>query len=544
MRQLFFWLSILVFTGQLAAQQYTRQDSLRGSITPERSWWDLKYYHLDVKVQPADSSITGAVHITYKVLEEYPTLQVDLQAPLKITKVLDDSGNELHVTDEGNAHFIQLQETQRVGDLHEVIVHYAGRPKIAIRPPWDGGFSWDVDEEGNEFIHTNCQGIGASIWWPNKDHMYDEPDSMLMSINVPGHLMDVSNGRLRGVDDLSDGTKTYHWFVNNPISNYVINLNIAQYTHFSETFKGEKGKLSMDYYVLPYNLKKARKQFKDAPRMMKAFEHWFGPYPFYEDGYKLVEVPSTGMEHQSSVTYGNKFANGYRGRDFSGTGYGMKFDFIIIHESGHEWFANNITYQDIADMWVHESFTNYSESLFVEYYWGKEAGQAYVRGNRRGIKNDLPIIGDYDVNSKGSGDMYVKGGNMLNTLRTIIEDDTKWRNILQGLNETFYHQTVTTKQIENYISEQSGIRLQSFFDQYLRDVRIPVLEYYFKEGELFYRWSNAVKGFDMPALVSVNSAEPIWIHPTNDWNSKASEPLENLELDQNIYAATLKITTY
>ncbi|UII26186.1 M1 family metallopeptidase [Fulvivirga maritima] len=536
---IFSFISICAFS-----QSYTHQDSLRGTITLERAWWDLKYYHLDIKVTPADSSINGSVTVAYKVLKPYQVMQIDLQAPLKIKKVVDEAGNELPVKHNGNAHFITLKETQKKGDFKSVVVYYGGRPQIAIRPPWDGGISWDKDEEGNDFIHTNCQGIGASIWWPNKDHMYDEPDSLLMSVNVPKDLMDVSNGRLIKTDKLKDGTTTYHWFVSNPLNNYAVSINIANYKHFSEVYKGEKGDLDMDYYVLPYNFKKAKKQFKDAPRMMEAFEYWYGPYPFYEDGYKLVEVPSTGMEHQSAVTYGNRYANGYRGKDASGTGYGLKFDFIIIHESGHEWFANSITYKDMADMWIHESFTNYSESLFIEYFYGKEAAQAYVRGNRRGISNDKPIIADYGVNAKGSGDMYPKGGNMLNTLRTVINDDKVWRSILRGLNETFYHQTVETSQIENYISEKSGMELKPFFDQYLRDTKIPTLEYYQKDGQFFFRWGNAVTGFDLPARVLLDGKE-VWIKPTKEWgNIDMSTPFEHLEMDPNIYAGILKITDY
>lgn len=544
MKKIFGILTLSLMVLLAYGQPYTRQDSLRGSITPERAWWDLKYYHLDVKVDPSDSSIRGSVDIVYQVLNPYQVLQVDLQPPLTIQKVEDEGGNVLEVKHEGNAHFIQLKAAQKTGDLHKVVVHYGGQPKVAVRPPWDGGFSWGKDEEGNDFIHTNCQGIGASIWWPNKDHLYDEPDSVLISVNVPKGLMDVSNGRLRKTEKKKDGTTTYHWIVSNPISNYVISINIANYKHFGEVYQGEKGRLDMDYYVLPYNLKKAKDQFKDAPRMIEAFEYWFGPYPFYEDSYKLVEVPSTGMEHQSAVTYGNRFANGYRGRDDSGTGYGLKFDFIIIHESGHEWFANNITYKDVADMWIHESFTNYSESLFVEYYWGKEAGQAYVRGTRRGIRNDAPIIGDYGVNHQGSGDMYPKGGNMLNTLRTIVKNDTLWRNILRGLNETFYHQTVTTAQIEGYISDQTGMELKPFFDQYLRDIRIPILEYYQKDGEFFFRWTNVVEGFDMPAKVTLDGRE-MWIYPAKKWNNlPMSTPFERLIMDPNLYGATMKVTDY
>jgi len=266
---------------------------------------------------------------------------------------------------------------------------------------------------------------------------------------------------------------------------------------------------------------------------MKAFEHWFGPYPFYEDGFKLVEVPYLGMEHQSSVTYGNQYKKGYLGRDLSGTGWGLKFDFLIIHESGHEWFANNITYKDIADLWIHEGFTNYSENLFLDYYHGKEAASEYVIGTRKGIKNEKPIIGYYNVNKEGSGDMYPKGGNMLHTLRQLIENDEKWRQILRGLNETFYHQTVTTQQIENYISEQSGIDLTAFFNQYLRDIRIPILEYEIKNGALKFRWTEIVNGFDMPIQVTIDNKEQ-WLFPKNKWQSI---PIKNstFKIDEDFY---------
>ena len=381
------FLILLLFTGVLPIkaqdlfdekESFTKQDSLRGSITAARIWWDLTYYHLEVEVVPDAKFISGKNTIKYTVLKEYQTLQIDLQTPLKITKVTQN-GKELKVINQGNAHFIQLLKKQEVGNTESIVVHYQGNPKEAIRAPWDGGFSWKKDANGNHFIATSCQGLGASVWWPCKDHMYDEVENMDMSVTVPHNLMDVSNGKLKKVID-NGATKTYHWTVKNPINNYGVNINIGDYTHFSEVFKGEKGNLDMDYYVLKDNLKKAKKQFKDAPKMMKAFEHWFGPYPFYEDGYKLVEVPYLGMEHQSSVTYGNKYKQGYLGRDLSDTGWGLKFDFIIIHESGHEWFANNITHKDIADMWIHESFTNYSESLFLEYYYGKKAASEYVIG--------------------------------------------------------------------------------------------------------------------------------------------------------------------
>lgn len=520
---------------------FTRQDSLRGSITKERAWWDVKYYHLNIKVNPSDSTITGSNTIRYKVINEYNRMQIDLQNPMEIDKVIQD-GVALKYTREGNAFFIELIAPQKVGLTKELTVFYGGKPKIAVNPPWDGGITWKKDTNGKSFIASSCQGLGASVWWPNKDHMYDEVDNMLISVNVPKNLTDVSNGRLQSVKQQKDGTKTYNWYVSNPINNYGVNINIGDYVTFSEKFKGEKGDLDCTYYVLRDNLTKAKKHFQDVPRMLKAFEHWFGPYPFYEDSYKLVETPYLGMEHQSSVTYGNKFQNGYLGRDLSGTGWGLKFDFIIIHESGHEWFANNITYKDIADMWIHESFTNYSESLFVEYYYGKDAGAEYVRGTRKGIKNDSPIIGNYDVNNEGSGDMYPKGGNMLHTLRQIVNDDEKWRGILRGLNSTFYHQTVTTKQIEDYLSQQVGIDLNPFFNQYLRDTRIPTLEYFFKEGKLGYRWTNCVPGFNMPVKVTLDGTEKS-LNPTTEWNRiEAKMETPKLEIDKNFYVASFNIT--
>jgi aminopeptidase N len=520
---------------------FTRQDSLRGSITKERAWWDVKYYHLNIKVNPSDSTITGSNTIRYKIINEYNRMQIDLQNPMEIDKVIQD-GVALKYTREGNAFFIELIAPQKVGLTKELTVFYGGKPKIAVNPPWDGGITWKKDTNGKSFIASSCQGLGASVWWPNKDHMYDEVDNMLISVNVPKNLTDVSNGRLQSVKQQKDGTKTYNWYVSNPINNYGVNINIGDYVTFSEKFKGEKGDLDCTYYVLRDNLTKAKKHFQDVPRMLKAFEHWFGPYPFYEDSYKLVETPYLGMEHQSSVTYGNKFQNGYLGRDLSGTGWGLKFDFIIIHESGHEWFANNITYKDIADMWIHESFTNYSESLFVEYYYGKDAGAEYVRGTRKGIKNDNSIIGNYDVNNEGSGDMYPKGGNMLHTLRQIVNDDEKWRGILRGLNSTFYHQTVTTKQIEDYLSQQVGIDLNPFFNQYLRDTRIPTLEYFFKEGKLGYRWTNCVPGFNMPVKITLDGTEKL-LNPTTEWNRiEAKMETPKLETNKDFYVASFNIT--
>lgn len=540
---LLFLLPVAAASLQAQTPSFTRQDTLRGSITPERAWWDLSYYHLDIEVNPEERSIWGKNTIQYKVLEPAQRMQIDLQPPMRIQKVTQ-SGKELTFEQEGNAWFVRLEEPQQAGEVNALVVHYGGQPQVSANPPWSGGITWQTDSRGNHFIASSNQGDGASLWWPNKDHMYDEVDSMLMSITVPEKLVDVSNGRLRGVDrNRKKNTKTYHWYVDNPINNYGVNINIADYVHFDETYAGEKGTLDLDYYVLRDNLEKAKTQFREVPQMLEAFEHWFGPYPWYEDGYKLVEAPYLGMEHQSSVTYGNGYQNGYRGRDWSLTGWGMEFDFIIVHESGHEWFANNITYKDAADMWIHESFTAYSENLFLDYHFGTEAANAYVRGTRSAIQNDSPIIGIYGVNSEGSSDMYFKGANMLHTLRQLVNSDEKWRSMLRGLNEEYYHQTVTTEQIENYLSTHSGMDLQPFFDQYLRSIHIPTLEYRFLGDKLTFRWSNVVDGFAMPVKVVLDGQE-LWLEPKEgEWSVlDGVSGAQNLEVDPSFYVGVMDLT--
>lgn len=536
---------VLVLGEEVVAQffevqtEFTRQDTLRGSITPERAWWDVTYYHLDIEVDMEDSTISGSNTVQYRAGEySGERMQIDLQEPMSITKVTQ-AGVELDFEREGNAFFISLVEDQKTHEVNELTIYFGGKPVVAANPPWDGGITWTRDENGNPFVASANQGIGASVWWPNKDHAYDEPDSMLISVRIPDELTNVSNGRLREVEQHTDGTKTWHWFVSNPINNYGVNINIGDYVHFEQIYEGEKGELDMDFYVLSYNKEKAIAQFAEVPRTIEAFEYWLGPYPFYEDSYKLVEAPYLGMEHQSSVTYGNGYENGYRGRDLSRSGWGLNFDFIIVHETGHEWFANSITYKDVADMWIHEGFTHYSEFLFLEYHFGKQAADEYARGVRLAIQNDRPIIGIYDVHYEGSSDMYYKGGNMLHTIRHVVNDDKKWREILRGLNKEFYHQTVTTQQVENYISEKSEKDLSTVFDQYLRDIRVPVLEYTFKDGELWYRWSNVVEAFNMPVKVWIDGIEN-WLSSTTRWQRKEHKG-KKLTVDPNFYAGSFNV---
>ncbi|MEH6406732.1 MAG: M1 family metallopeptidase [Leeuwenhoekiella sp.] len=535
----FFFLFLITVNYQLSAQEFTRLDSLRGSITPEREWWDLSHYDLNVKVEPDKKYISGTNTVTYKVLKPYQTIQIDLQQPMQLLSATQD-GVKLTYKKEGSAYFISLKAKQEKGDVKSLKLTFEGTPRVAVNPPWDGGWTWKNDSKGQVFAANSNEGIGPSIWWPNKDHPYDEVDSLVVEATVPKGLMAVSNGKLIDSTNQTD-TSTFHWAVKNPINSYGVNINIADYAHFSDTFEGEKGDLALNYYVLKENLEKAKKQFKQVPKMLKAFEYWFGPYPFYEDGYKLVEVPYLGMEHQSSVTYGNHYENGYLGSDLSGTGWGLKFDFIIIHESGHEWFANNITDSDVADMWIHEGFTAYSENLFIDYYYGKEAASEYVRGTRAIISNDRPIIGKYGVDYEGSGDMYYKGANMLHTLRQLIDDDEKWRSILRGLNKTFYHQTVSTKQIEDYISKESGIDLSQFFDQYLRTIKIPLLEFKVEGKNLVFRYSEIVPDFDMPLRVTINGKSD-WIYPEAEWKTKKMDSnIINIEIDPDFYINSKKV---
>jgi aminopeptidase N len=544
-------LSILagLAAGDAGAQEppaYTRADTLRGSFdTPGRAWWDVEFYDLRVAINPADSTIRGYNAITYRVLAPATLMQIDLIEPLDVDSMVQD-GRQVPFERAGNAFFANLPAPQAAGSTRTITVHYSGRPRIAPRPPWEGGFTWTTDSLGRPWVVTTDQGIGASVWWPNKDTQAEEPDSQRIALTVPDPMVNVSNGRLRSVTRNEDGTSTFEWFVRNPINNYAIAVAAGSYAHYGDTYPGESGTLTLDFWPLTYNLEAAKRQWAQVVPMLECFEHWFGPYPWYEDGYKLLEVPNTGMEHQTAVTYGNFFANGYRGRDGSGTGLGLEWDFIIIHESAHEWWGNNITAKDNADMWVHESFANYSEGIYTECRFGKEAGARYVVGTRRGIRNDRPIIPAYGVNAQGSGDMYPKGGNMLHTIRQIVDDDEQWRRILRGLNETFRHRTVMGSQIENYISEHARTDLSKVFDQYLRTTRIPVLEYRIAGDTLHYRWAEVVPGFDMPVEVTLAPDIFTVIRPTEEWQAvplQLADPAD-FELNENFYVVPRRVAEH
>lgn len=524
-----------------AKEIYNKADSLRGELTPLRTCYDVQYYHLDVKVDIDQKFISGSNLFKFQAVERFNKLQFDLFDNLSVDKV-EYRGKDLPFSREYNAVFVEFPDFIEKGKIDSFKVYYSGHPIQATRAPWDGGFDWKKDSNGKPWVATACQGLGASVWWPNKDHQSDEANSMLISVAVPKGVMNVSNGRLVKTESLKDGYTKYHWRVENPINNYNVALNIGDYTHFKETYAGEKGPLSLDYYVLKENASKIDHLKKNANETLKAFEHWFGPYPFYEDGYKLVETAHLGMEHQSAVAYGNKYQNGYLGNDGSRTGWGMKWDFIVVHESGHEWFGNNITAKDLGDMWIHESFTNYSEALFIDFFYGKEASQAYVNGNRRGIQNDLPIQGPYNVNKEGSGDMYNKGGVLHNMIRTMIDNDETWLKLLRGINKEFYHKTVDYNDILNYMSKESGINLAKTFEQYVQKTSIPTLEVIQNSpGVFMVRWISEVKGFDMPVHIFDKDGKRMLIKPTENFKIMRLEGLtkENFKVDTfNYYIGT------
>ncbi|WP_081211453.1 M1 family metallopeptidase [Salegentibacter sediminis] len=514
---------LLTFTFNLNAQilnhkegKYSEADTLRGTLRPERAY-DVQKYHLKLTIEPDKKYISGSNTISFRPEKELSTIQIDLFENMKVDSIVHQ-GEKLQYNRKHNAVFVEFKEPLPKSSLDSLVFHYSGHPIIAKNAPWDGGFVWDKDQNGDHWIGVAVQGTGASLWYPNKDHQSDEPEEVQLDIAVPNGLMNVSNGQFLGEKDLGNGFTQWSWKTVNPINNYNVMINIANYEHFSDSYKD----LQLDYYVLPYNLEKAKKQFKEVKPMMDCFYDKFGEYPFVEDGFKLVETPYLGMEHQSAVAYGNEYKMGYLGNDLSGTGIGLKWDFIIIHESGHEWYGNSITANDIADMWIHEGFTSYSEAVYIECRWGKEQALEYLKGTRRGIGNSKPIIGDYGVNSEGSGDMYPKGANLLNTIRSIYNDDALWWKTLKDYTETYKHQTINTNQTEAFFNTATEIDLQPVFDQYLRYTNLPVLQFKEEHGRIAYRWQTDVDQFAMPVDIFIDETEKR-IFPSENWQFFDSE---------------------
>lgn len=520
---------------------FTEADSLRGNLTTLRTCYDIRYYHLDVKFDTDKKYISGSNLFRFTATQDFKTLQFDLFANLLVDSV-EYHGKKLSYTRKFNAVFLNFPDEILKAKNDEFVVYYSGYPTIAKNAPWDGGVVFSKDSTGKPWAATACEGIGASIWYPNKDHQYDEVDSMLISISVPNGLKDVSNGRLRKVTDLKNGYIRFDWFVSNPINNYDVTANIGDYVPIADTYYGEKETLDLNYWVMPYDKDKALRHLSaNVKPMLKAYEHWFGAYPFYEDSYKLIETPYLAMEHQSGISYGNHFKNGYDGQDITGTGLGYKFDYSIIHESAHEWFGNSITAKDMADLWIHEAFACYAESLFVEDEYGKVAAQEYLKGLRRIIQNDTACVGYYNVNKMGSTDMYAKGAQLLNMIRATINNDAKWMGILHGLNKAFYHKTVTYNDIVNYINQQSGINFSPVFDQYLHFKQIPILEYSFKNGKLYCRWIANTPAFNMPVKVKISGQPDRFIKLTTQFTSidVKGASKDNFSIDDSYYIGRL-----
>ena len=506
----------------VGAIEPTRAEILKGGLGPERTCYDVTSYHLDARIDPATKSLKGSNKITFKTVEDFTKMQVDLWSNLPISKIVFDDQTPAAFTRELNAVFVELPEKVQKKSSHSVTVYYSGVPTAARHPPWDGGISWDHDPDGNPWIVVTCPETGASIWWPNKDHASDKPDNTTISITVPPELDEISNGRLQARTILPDGWVRYDWFVSYPINNYCVTFNIGKYAHFSDEYVGQDGEpLTLDYYVLPKNLEKAKEHFKQVKTMLAVYEKYFGKYPFPRDGYKLVECPHTGMEHQSCIAYGNRYLGGFRGR--SSSDVGLKFDFIIIHESAHEWWGNSVTMKDIADMWIHESFAAYAESLFVEDQYGRAEALKYINGKKGNVRNEFPIISEYGLYRKSPADMYDKGQLILNTLRSVLDDDALWFSILRGLQATFKYQNVSAEDIFGYVNRKSGKDLSYFFEQYFKRAQIPKLDLETqKEGDsvtVRYRWQADVGDFRMPVKVTTAPGKYEWITPTSEWQT-------------------------
>lgn len=524
----------------------TKQDTLNGSITPERIWWDIQHYDLTIKPDYVNKTITGKNVIEYNVSDKKHSnlMQIDLVSPLKIDSVFQ-KGKKIEYSQNQNIWYLKLPKNQST-TKNKIEIFYSGKPTESIKPPWDGGLVWAKDSLNRPWISVACQYKGASLWYPCKNTMYDEPDKgATISVVTPDTLVAIANGRLLRKTKNNDRTLTYTWGVKNPISHYAISFYIGKYENISQTYKGTKGNLSMDYWILDYNRKKAEKHMiPEVNSTMKSLENWFGPYPFYGDGFKMVDAPYIGMEHQSAIAYGSSYKKGTNkiGGDISNTGWGKKTDKIIVHEMAHEWFGNNITAIDIADRWIQEGFAGLGEELVIADISGKQAGNEFMAGRFRTIENDKPIIARYGINEDGSQDNYVKGWAILHMIKTIINNDDELKKILKGLNTQFYHKVVTTKQIETYISSASGIEFNYLFDQYLRTKEVPVFEYELKNNELHYRYTNCNENFAMPIKTSWTKEN--WIHPTTTWKSLPTEQISTavpIKTDLNFYITVKKI---
>ena len=526
------FLSIFVHGQTLSTKKQGNKETAPGSIRQEQKWWNLLYYKIDITPDYGRKYITGTNSITFSALQSDTILQIDLQDPMRITSVRWKDKSLVFKHSKEDTYLVIFPTVIKAGEKQTISIHFEGEPKESLKPPYDNGWIWAKDLNGRPFISVACEGSGTSIWLPCKDVLYDEPDNgVSFSITVSDTLTAVANGRLKKKLSSNQGTTTYTWEVVNPINNYNIIPYIGKYVSWHENYAGLRGKLDCDYWVLDYNLTKAKSHFKQTDTMLRAFEYWAGPYPFYEDSYKLVEAPMSGMEHQSALAYGNGFQNGLRGKDIiSGSGWGLKWDFVLVHESGHEWFGNSITANTYGDSWIHEGFTKYLETLYTSYVFGIEAGNDYVVGTWKRIKNDEPVLGT------NTSDQYYKGSAMLHMIRQII-GDTLFKEVLTGLSKEFYHQTVNTNKILNFFNSYTKKDFTKIFDQYLKTIQIPTLSYSFQNGIFQYRWENCIKDFSMPVRITYDGKNYQFIFPSTQWQTSkvSTTSSKGFHVDRNFY---------
>lgn len=512
-------ISVLLFYLPIClSAQYTRKDSLLGYLSHPRACYDVKHYDLQVRLYPEKKFISGQNTITYLTTQVTQEIQIDLDTRLHIKKILQEN-KTLSFRREERAVFIRLPQKLPAGVCKKVTIFYEGSPQEAQNPPWQGGFVWKQDSQGNAWIAVACQNIGASIWFPNKDHWSDKPDSVQLTYEVPTGLVAVGNGNLVKTKKLSNNYTQYVWKVSYPINNYNITINVGKYVHFSDVYVAQDGsQLSLDYYVLPQNLEKAQRHFKQVKPMLACYEKFFDKYPFWKDGFALVETPYLGMEHQGAIAYGNQYMEGYLGGDLTGTGIGKQFDFIIIHETGHEYWGNSVSADDRAEMWIHEAFCTYTEALFVECMWGKAKAIEYINGWKNRVQNDAPILSPRHVNQEGSGDMYFKGALMIHTLRNIIANDEKWFQLLKAFYHTFKGKITNTAEVVSFWSKQTNLHLQPFFQQYLQYTQIPVFEYKIENNKFLYRFKANTEDFHMPVVIQLENSE-ITLNTSTQWQT-------------------------
>jgi len=497
--------------------ELTPNNNLIGNLNENRSSYRVSFYDINIDFDIDHKSLAGFVTIKAESIRDLNKLQIDLAENLNIKKITYEN-KELSFSREFDAILIDFNSTIVKGSIFEFTVFYDGIPQSADNPPWAGGFTWSKDKNGRDWIAVSCEGEGARIWWPNKDHITAEGDSVRMKYTVPSNTVAVGNGKLRNIIT-KNNKSTYEWFVGNPINNYNISVQIGNYVAVQDTFIKDDTIHNMNHYVLDYNKELASNYFTQSKEVIRFYEKYFGDYQWYEDGYKLIEVPYLGMEHQSAVTYGNGFSiyNGVRSKSWPM--YGV-IDPLIIHETGHEWFGNSVTASDPTHIWIHEGLQVYSEAIYFEdKFKSYEVGVHYLNTLKNRIVNEVPIVGNENENHWAlHGDTYMKGAWVMHTLRSTINDDKSWFEILKEFMEENAKGFVNTRDFFDKVNEITGDDYWYFAEQYFYSSAQPELEYYQTDNEFFYRWNNVNENFSMPIDLLINGSSTR-VFPTKKFKS-------------------------